>query len=274
MTQRTRRIFVAAVVLTALVGGLGLVCAPAPQPVIHEVEIGDLTIKYTLVDQTRITRTEFEYVYRAMLTNGGQADLVGSIAHVSSNISSTEVTDDSVEFGHTPVGGTIEGMDTFSFRHDRRVPFDPSTLSWMIEPIARLSAPAGWRAETPGQLTILTSPETASLLDALGPDAVEIPSEIGVEILDNPQSLPLDEFVDAYFDGYYADYTRRVPFEIRGRAALRLDDRHGLPFPKFPVLVAFIDAPPIVLMIGFNRQTISAQSLDAFEQLLTSIELP
>jgi hypothetical protein len=94
------------------------------------------------VSSARISRTVFEFIYRIRVTNVGE-ELGGVIATLSSLSPATEVVDMHVEVGDIPAGGTVSSNDTFTIRHDRTVPFDPSALSWTID--ARSMVPSALR---------------------------------------------------------------------------------------------------------------------------------
>lgn len=253
-------------------GLLALVCSPE-EAVRHQVALGNYTLSYELSESRRLDRVNFEYVFRIDLTNHGTLDLVNGTFAVTSHSPESSVIDGSVSFGHSPVGSTTTALDTFSIRQDRRVPFVPTALGWDLISATAVSSPAGWRAEFPGGGTILSSPTTAQRIDDLGEDAVETPSEIGIETWPNPGALPLDQFIDQLEGGYYSDYERETSIEVDGLPALRLDDRHSLPFPKLPAVVVFVDAPPNVVEIGFNRQTISDSSLSVFDEFVFSMTI-
>ena len=86
---------------------------------------------YQLVSDVRVTRTVNELTYRAVLTNGAE-DLAGATAIVTSVAPATTIVDDTLTFGPVGPGGTVVSTDTFSFRHDRLVPFAWSNLQWTI----------------------------------------------------------------------------------------------------------------------------------------------
>src|SRR5262245_33525533 len=78
---------------------------------------------YIKVSEVRLTRTVFEYTYQATLTNGGPA-LAGATATATSVSPATTIVDGAVAFGPVGPGGSVVSSDTFTFRHDRTVPFD------------------------------------------------------------------------------------------------------------------------------------------------------
>ena len=93
-----------------------------------------LTISgYQLLSEVRITRTVSEYTFRATLTNSGGA-LGGATATATSLSPDTTIVDGSLSFGPVAAGGSVESTDTFSFRHNRLVPFDWANIQWSIVP--------------------------------------------------------------------------------------------------------------------------------------------
>jgi PKD repeat protein/flagellar hook assembly protein FlgD len=92
----------------------------------------DLTVgNYTLVSSRRLSATDFEYVYRAQVTNTGPAmrSVVGTV--VSTNPATT-IVEGTLSFGDVPEGGTATSVDTATFRHNRSQPFDLNRLVWTV----------------------------------------------------------------------------------------------------------------------------------------------
>jgi len=135
----------------------------------------DLTVGgYTLESSVRLSRTVFEYTYRAVLSNAGPA-VQGATATLASHDSNLTAVDATLEFGDVPAGGAATSSDTFVVRHDRARPFDPATLVWQVE--AEEAPPAaGTLALAPAALA-LRSGEAATVLLQLaapaGPGGVE-----------------------------------------------------------------------------------------------------
>lgn len=97
----------------------------ATQPV---VTIG----KYTLVSSQRVGRTVFDYTYTAQITNPGPG-VRNVTATVTSTSAKTVIGDGGLAFGEIPTGATVTSSDTFTIRHDRTAPFDPTALVWNIQ---------------------------------------------------------------------------------------------------------------------------------------------
>jgi hypothetical protein len=116
--------------LSRLVGvaalSLAAVGAAAADPA-----IGDFST-FELVSSRRVSRLITEFEYRVPLTADLQ-DLAGASVTVTSLSAFTTIVDGSLSFGLIPAGTTAFSVDTFSFRHDRRVPFDPSVLELTLD---------------------------------------------------------------------------------------------------------------------------------------------
>lgn len=117
--------------LASLFFGLAwLLPAPAAAETIgaEGIVIGD----YALVSSQRITRTLYEYTYRANASNWSSGDatvaatLVGTAAH-------TTIVEGSLSFDDVAEGATEQSTDTFKIRHQRTHRFDPVALVWAAE---------------------------------------------------------------------------------------------------------------------------------------------
>jgi agarase len=114
--------------------------APACGPAVHRVELGDFVLEYWQVAARRVSRTQWEYDFRARLTNQGAApDEIQ--AWVTSRTDATAVLDGALRFGPVAPGATVPSADVFRVRHDRAVPFDPSALAWL-----EMDRYGGWKA--------------------------------------------------------------------------------------------------------------------------------
>jgi PKD repeat protein/flagellar hook assembly protein FlgD len=92
----------------------------------------DLTVgNYTLVSSRRVSTTDFEYVYRAQVTNTGSA-LRNVVGTVVSNSPATTIIEGTLSFGDVANGATATSVDTATFRHNRSQPFDLSKLVWTV----------------------------------------------------------------------------------------------------------------------------------------------
>src|SRR5512136_1224136 len=92
----------------------------------------NLTIgNYVKVSEKRISRTVYEYTYRASITNSG-SDVLNVVATVASNSPHTIIMDNMLSFGNVSAGATVGSSDTFTLRQDRLYPFSWSNLAWNI----------------------------------------------------------------------------------------------------------------------------------------------
>lgn len=119
MTERKR------VLLTILMGSLLLeqraTAAPADNLALSGI---------SRVSETRVTRYVFRYEYRAAAKNWNSGPCSGASAVVSSVSPATRVTDAAITFGTIASGAVAQSADTFTIEHDRRQPFDPSSLAF------------------------------------------------------------------------------------------------------------------------------------------------
>ena len=94
----------------------------------------DLVIdqSYQLISKKRVGRTAYEYTYQVNISNNGSA-VQNVTASVTSSSPHTTIVDGDINFGDVVGGSTVTGADTFSFRQNRRYPFDPSALSWDVQ---------------------------------------------------------------------------------------------------------------------------------------------
>jgi len=92
----------------------------------------NLTIgNYVKLSEKRISRTVYEYTYRASITNSGFG-VLNVVATVASNTPHTTIIDNTLSFGNVPAATTLSSSDTFSIRQDRLYPFSWSNLTWNI----------------------------------------------------------------------------------------------------------------------------------------------
>jgi PKD domain len=137
MRSPLRSLSLMSLMVGGLVVGLFLISGPAA--------VQTLTIdpNYTLVRTDQITRTQFDFTYRAKITNPGPADFVGVTATLTSRFSRTVVVDGSLTFGTIPAGSTVTSSDTFTIRQDRTFPFNPADLVWQVSgtPVSRNTPP-------------------------------------------------------------------------------------------------------------------------------------
>ena len=86
----------------------------------------------TLVSEVRTGRTTFDYTYRITVQNG-QPALGSASATVTSSSPSTVVLDGDVALGDLAADSSVTSVDTFTIRQNRLVPFDPASLTWVVQ---------------------------------------------------------------------------------------------------------------------------------------------
>jgi len=124
--RRARGARPAQAAVLAAASALALGCEPAVQ----RVELGDFVLEYWQVAARRVSRTHFEYDFRARLTNqGDEPDEIQ--AWVTSGSDATAILDGALRFGPLAPGAAASSADVFRIRHDRRVAFDPAALVWL-----------------------------------------------------------------------------------------------------------------------------------------------
>ncbi len=127
---------------------------------------------YHLQTSTRVSAYQFDYTYTADIDNPGppRQNVVGT---VTSSSPSTLVIDATATFGSVPTTSAFTSTGTFTLRQDRRVAFNPASLSWTFT--GSFALPAGTVTTTnnpqvalytvnlpaPGSVTIDFGPTTA-----------------------------------------------------------------------------------------------------------------
>lgn len=92
----------------------------------------DLTVgNYTLVSSRRLSVTDFEYVYRAQVSNVGPS-LRSVVGTATSTNPATTIVEGTLSFGDVATGATAVSVDTFTFRHNRSQPFDINRIVWAV----------------------------------------------------------------------------------------------------------------------------------------------
>ena len=149
----------------------------------------DLTVgTYTMVSGTRVSVTDFEYVYRAQVTNSGPAlrNVVGTVVSTAPTIVIVEGT---LSFGDVPAGASVTSLDTFTFRVNRSQPFDPAKLVWTLSgtPAAPIQSdftfsPAGGNA--PINIRFTPTPTTTDAInrfdwDFNGDGVIDVTDTVG-----------------------------------------------------------------------------------------------
>ena len=84
-----------------------------------------------LVSRTRVGRTAYLYTYRLTLNNDGPS-LNNVNVWALCDAPGTTMVDEIAEFGDIDADTVVQSTGTFSFRQDRRTPFDPDCLTYEI----------------------------------------------------------------------------------------------------------------------------------------------
>lgn len=102
---------------------------------------------YTLVQETRIDRTTFEYEYRINATNSGTLNAINISAVATSNHPNVTIvpTANTLNFPNINATQSALSTNTFRFRFVRTVPFLPSMINWAFS--STVAAPTA----NPGQ---------------------------------------------------------------------------------------------------------------------------
>ncbi len=201
LALRRRRRFLAVL----LAGGL-----LAPSGAFAQASVPELTLDSIVqVREERITRTLYEYEYRARVKNSGTRRFQNVAATVTTNAAAITLSDAGVSFGDVLVKGVAQSTDTFTFRFDRRVPFDPTALQFTfagtaVAPVApvlsNLVAPATLVRGTAGVVTFdfADADGDISVLkftrqDALGSSAEDLAASLAhISGASGRATLPLD----------------------------------------------------------------------------------
>lgn len=138
-----------------VVGGILMAAGFAWGPTTGRAEIPGIEVaREALVSSRRVGRTEIEYTYTARLSNPHPTDFFGLRATLYSTSPHTTIVEDTVSFGDLAADQSRLGLNTFTLRHDRLFPFDPSALVWEVTADGALlgGPPAGLAAESVIQL--------------------------------------------------------------------------------------------------------------------------
>lgn len=84
------------------------------------------------VSETRIGRTEYEYVFRITVKNNGQAALTGVNVTLAGAPTGTTIIDGAVAVGNLGANATTTPTDTIRIRQDRTIAFNQSALTWSL----------------------------------------------------------------------------------------------------------------------------------------------
>lgn len=86
-------------------------------------------VSLTKLSETRIDRTNYDYVFSVTVQNGAQA-VTAAAQTLTASGAGTTILDGSVLLGDLASGEQITPADTIKIRHNRSLPFDQSALVW------------------------------------------------------------------------------------------------------------------------------------------------
>lgn len=86
----------------------------------------------TKVSETRVGRTEYEYVFRVTIRNNGQAPLTGVKLSLTGAGSGTTILDGEVAVSNLGANASTTPADTIRIRQDRTIAFNQGALTWSI----------------------------------------------------------------------------------------------------------------------------------------------
>lgn len=183
---------------------LSMIALPMIFPVASHSQTSDLMIgNYVKLSEKRITRTVYEYTYRADAINSGPGGL-NVAGTVTSNSPYTTIMDDSLSFGDLPAGATVTSSDTFTFRHDRSYPFTWSNLVWNISSVSQQPAIT---IDEQNRVVSLITPEGGAISTqgvdgtkftlTFPPGALLTPEEISLTPVASINGLPLSNGIIA-----------------------------------------------------------------------------
>lgn len=89
-------------------------------------------IGLTKVSETRVSRTQFDYVFRITARNNSNQTLTSVAAVITRAGQGTTIIEGSVQVGDLIPGSTATPADTITLRHDRTFPFNEAALVWEI----------------------------------------------------------------------------------------------------------------------------------------------
>jgi len=118
-----------------------------------------LVDKLNLISKQRVDRTHYEYTYSVNVINTGPLFATAVTATVTSSALSSTTIDGALSFGDIPAGLTHTSVDTFTFKQDRRVAFDPTVLLFDLRSVSSDVIPPEVVSVTPahGSVNVNTS---------------------------------------------------------------------------------------------------------------------
>lgn len=88
---------------------------------------------FTQVSNVKVSTYQYDIVFTSQMTNLGPY-VSGATATLVSTSPNTIVREGTLLFGPMAPGATVNSLDTFTIRQDRRYPFSPTSLIWTVTP--------------------------------------------------------------------------------------------------------------------------------------------
>jgi sugar lactone lactonase YvrE len=88
---------------------------------------------YVLISKRKVSQGEFEYAYRAAVTNSGAAAAYDVKAKGESLNPAIKLHDRELKFQNVPAGGSVLSRDTFTVRKAENTVFSPADLTWRFD---------------------------------------------------------------------------------------------------------------------------------------------
>src|SRR3989441_10870580 len=204
----------------------------------------DLTIGgYTQTSATRVSGYQYEYTYKAVITNTGPT-ITAVSATLTSSDANIQIIEGTLTFGDIPANSSKVSQDTFTIRQDERYPLDSSMLKWNISFFPDSSRSAMSLAPSmESALTSLNGFQDSIVFSGLTePTVVQFASDGRVFVAEKSGIIKVYDNLSATTPTVFADLRTQVHnFGNRGLLGMVLDSN----FPTRPyvyVLYSY-DAP-------------------------------
>ena len=208
----------------------------------------DLCIdNYVLVGKKRVGRTIFEYTFTAEVTNSGSSGYSQVHGSVTSNNPHTVIVDGELDFPDVGPGEVKTSLDTFSFRQNRRYPFDPNALTWTItgEPISQNQPPS----VTSEPVTSAVAGQQYSYdVEATDPDPGD---DLTFDLVASPQGMTIDA------DTGFIQWTPGLDQGGENQVSVQVTDSGGLSDTQTFTVTVTVNAP-LIESFTANPETIES----------------
>ena len=157
---------------------------------------------YQLISKHRVSRTVYEYTYKANIINNGSNDVQNVTATVTSTDQHTTVVDGDLDFGDVAAEATVTSNDTFTIRQDRRYPINWSKLVWSIQSTS-ISRVIEFISANPDTVFV-GEPATVTVTVQIGADPELLMDQIYLLRVDSTGNV-LENYGLMYDDGTHGD---------------------------------------------------------------------